>query len=94
MPFIFDFYDNYQVVTTPDFDNDLDVDGIDFLTWQRGESPIPLGASDFADWESQFGSTLPAVATEAAAAVIPEPTSVVLLVVGMASFRFRRNGLA
>ena len=39
-----------------DFDDDNDVDGIDFLLWQQGESPNPLSASDLADWEANFGT--------------------------------------
>ena len=31
-------------------DSDRDVDGADFLTWQRGDSPNPLSASNLADW--------------------------------------------
>ncbi len=29
-----------------DNQNDCDVDGFDFLKWQRGDSPNPLSASD------------------------------------------------
>jgi autotransporter-associated beta strand protein len=62
--------------TPGDFDLDNDVDGLDFLKWQRGGSPNPLSASDLSDWESYFGTVVPAIA---AAVTVPEPSSVVLL---------------
>ncbi len=64
-----------------DFDQDLDVDGADFLRWQRGESPAPFSATDLSKWETNFGSaSLNAIST-----AVPEPTTVVLLAIGMAS---------
>jgi hypothetical protein len=33
--------------------SDGDVDGRDFLVWQRGGSPAPAG--DLADWQSNYG---------------------------------------
>ena len=41
---------------TGDFDLDGDVDGYNFLKWQRGESPNPLSQSDLADWEANYGT--------------------------------------
>jgi len=54
-----------------DFDNDMDVDGEDFLVWQRtlGDD-ISLGL-----WESNFGNTV----STASAAGVPEPSSMLLL---------------
>jgi len=47
------------LISTPvlagDFDMDGDVDGNDFLWWQRGQSTTPLSPTDLADWESQYG---------------------------------------
>jgi hypothetical protein len=40
-----------------DFDGDGDVDGADFLVWQRGGSPNPLSSSDLANWQASFGDT-------------------------------------
>jgi hypothetical protein len=72
-----------------DFDIDGDVDGFDFLQWQRGESPDPLSQSDLADWEANYGMVAP---LSAASAAVPEPTSLVLLSMGglLALGRVRR----
>ena len=71
-----------------DFDGDNDVDGNDFLLWQRGVGkPNPtladgdanddnvVNGDDLAIWESEFGMPQ----TVAAAASIPEPGSLLLL---------------
>jgi hypothetical protein len=59
-----------------DFDLDGDVDGSDFLKWQRGETPISFSALDFNDWEMNYG----AVASLAAISVtVPEPSTCILL---------------
>jgi hypothetical protein len=55
-----------------DFDGDLDVDGRDFLIWQRGGSPSSLSATDLAAWQSNYGAPLVAVTT------VPEPSSLAL----------------
>lgn len=39
-----------------DFDNDNDVDGNDFLIWQRGESPNSGSAEDLAEWQANYGT--------------------------------------
>jgi hypothetical protein len=76
-----------QYVSTPadaDFDNDGDVDGSDFLTWQRGvgvgstnaqgnaDGDGDVDGEDLAIWKAQFGQT--GLATSTAAAV-PEPST-------------------
>ncbi len=68
--------------TPGDFDGDGDVDGADFLKWQRGESPngvpgVSVSAADLAEWQGAYGNLTAAVGA------VPEPTSVLLLV-GMA----------
>ncbi len=67
-----------------DFDGDLDVDGADFLKWQR-----ELGdAANLALWEGNFGTT----AAAAAAASVPEPASWILVcTMAMATIRLRRR---
>jgi hypothetical protein len=74
-------------VDDADFDGDNDVDGNDFLIWQRGlgagnsnatgdaDNDLDVDANDLAIWKTQFGtggSVVPAVAS------IPEPSAIVL----------------
>jgi MYXO-CTERM domain-containing protein len=96
---------NYTTdVITPtedaDFDADGDVDGADFLTWQRGVGTASGGtlaqgdangdgainATDLGIWKSQFGP--------GAVAAVPEPTSAALaaIVVAAGAFIRRRRG--
>jgi len=63
-----------------DFDGDGDVDGLDFLKWQRGKLASPLSASDLADWEMNFGTATP---LSAASTVVPEPSTGMLLLCWM-----------
>jgi len=56
-----------------DFDGDSDVDGNDFLVWQRGLGTTHSAAT-LATWKANFGAT-----ATAAAAAVPEPTSIALL---------------
>jgi fibronectin-binding autotransporter adhesin len=79
-------------VTTPgDFDNDGDVDGRDFLVWQRGGSPTPLSAADLATWQANYG-TGPLVA-ELSTTSVPEPTGAVLAIAcGFAVLAWRKRG--
>lgn len=71
-----------------DFDQNGAIDGFDLLMWQRGESPEPLGAADFVDWEANFGGTL------GVAAGVPEPGAMCLALLaaagGAGAVRLRR----
>jgi hypothetical protein len=75
-----------SVIDDADFDQDGDVDGADFLTWQRNvATPSPTLAQgnangdsvvdgvDLGIWENQFGTSV------VASTNVPEPGSVVLL---------------
>ncbi len=67
-----------------DFDEDGDVDGADFLAWQRGFDN-PYNADDLANWEANFGFTgTVAASTTGTGAAVPEPTALVLLGMGLA----------
>lgn len=77
-----------------DFDGDGDVDGRDFLSWQRGVSPNgtpggPVSAADLADWQENYGT-----GGLASFGSVPEPSSLVLVCVAFfaAGFRTRRAG--
>lgn len=61
-----------------DYDGDDDVDGADFLAWQRGESPNGAAAGDLQDWQDNYGQGTSALGSVAA---IPEPLSFQLLAV-------------
>jgi hypothetical protein len=71
-----------------DFDGDNDVDGADFLKWQRGFGDTYDG-NDLAAWEANYGNVAPPTATSTA---VPEPATGILLVLGMAAmFAGRRT---
>ncbi|MDZ4657670.1 MAG: hypothetical protein SH868_08830 [Bythopirellula sp.] len=61
-------------IVNGDFDGDGDIDGRDFLAWQRGESPDPFSAGDLAEWKANYGP-----GPLAASVAVPEPKSSLLL---------------
>jgi len=63
-----------------DFDGNGEVNGFDFLAWQRGESPNPLSQTDLNDWESNYGApALQAAVTSA----VPEPATLLMMLVAI-----------
>jgi T5SS/PEP-CTERM-associated repeat protein len=52
-----------------DFDHDGDVDGNDFLVWQRGDSPNQGNAADLVAWRVNFGT----LASPPAGVFVAEP---------------------
>jgi hypothetical protein len=69
-----------------DFDGDGDVDGRDFLIWQRGGSPDPRSAGDLADWQANYG----VAPITGASTAVPEPASVCMLLAGSIAVLVRR----
>lgn len=71
----------YTFATNPgspgDFDFDDDVDGSDFLEWQR-EFGVSLDADDLTDWQTNYGA-----GSLAAASSVPEASSIALTMIGM-----------
>jgi len=63
-----------------DFDLDDDVDGSDFLAWQRGQSLSPLSGTDLLVWSANFGTPAPLAA---GSATVPEPRSWLLALLGV-----------
>jgi hypothetical protein len=61
-------------VTNGDFDGDGDVDGRDFLKWQREDG----SAASLAIWSHDYGTTLPSAST-----AVPEPNSALLCLVAV-----------
>ncbi len=82
--------DQYLNITIPgpgDFDGDGDVDGRDFLAWQRGGSPDPLSAADLAEWQTNYAEAISSLS--ASAVQVPEPA---FLWLGSTLLCFIRHG--
>lgn len=62
-----------------DFDGDMKVTGIDFMIWQRGDSPGGGTAGELMEWEDNYSA---GVAAAASVQAVPEPTAAMLLVLG------------
>ncbi|MCH7751481.1 MAG: PEP-CTERM sorting domain-containing protein, partial [Planctomycetes bacterium] len=90
-----------------DFDDDNDVDGVDFLIWQRGlgvgsthaegdaNGDSIVNEADLAVWEAQYGSPPPLSAPLSVSSTVPEPASAVLVLLGLAWLgRCRARGRA
>ena len=69
-----------------DFDEDGDIDGNDFLVWQRGGSPNGATAGDLNEWETNYGPAAVAVSTS-----VPEPTTGLLFSIGLGGLWGRRR---
>jgi hypothetical protein len=71
-------FDDMSLILVPpgDYDVDGDVDGNDFLVWQRGGSPAPNSAADLAVWRTNFGFPPPVAAANLTS--VPEPATAVL----------------
>lgn len=70
-----------------DFDSDGDVDGSDFLAWQRNDGTL----SGLSDWQGSYPAA--ALAAGSAVSAVPEPTSVALIALsalGLVALKPRR----
>jgi autotransporter-associated beta strand protein len=62
-------------ITTPgDFDGDGDVDGRDFLVWQRNTA-----VGNLADWQANYGTGALTAAVTASSTAVPEPGTICLV---------------
>lgn len=68
-----------------DFNADGDVDGADFLAWQRGEVTNPPDPNDLSNWQSNYGVISPTTAA------VPEPASAGLLAVSFVILFCKRH---
>ena len=75
-------------IESADFDDDGDIDGFDFLKWQRGDTPGLGSAEEYALWESQFGNMVPLSALTVA---VPEPSTLLLASLAGLVFGCRRR---
>jgi len=85
-----------------DFDEDNDVDGQDFLAWQRGFGSAGgladgdangdgvVNGSDLAIWEGQFGTVAALGALAGASTAVPEPTTLGLFLAATGLLLTRR----
>jgi hypothetical protein len=74
-----------------DYNNDGSVDGSDFLAWQRGETFVPLGESELAAWQANYGAPL---SLTTASTSIPEPSTCLgIVIIGFVSMICRRRQL-
>lgn len=84
-------YANFSITdptatSTGDFDMDTDIDGQDFLLWQR-EFGNTLGADDLNVWRTNYGGSVPQLVGSVTA--VPEPTAGMLLLGSTAFFMTR-----
>lgn len=66
-----------------DFDADQDVDGADFLAWQRDQN-----VGDLTDWDTHYGTPAPALP---AISAVPEPSSLVLVTITLFGILLRKR---
>jgi len=66
-----------------DFDDDGDVDGDDFLKWQRDLG----GATDLANWQTEYGAITPSLSA------VPEPGTALLISIAAVGLSLRRRYL-
>ena len=71
-----------------DFNFDDQVDGKDFLVWQRGDTINPLSGSDLALWQSIYNASVTAAVT-----TVPEPATLLLLILAGSCWSLRRSAL-
>ena len=78
-----DFKQFFSSPGTPgDFDTDGDVDGVDFLLWQRNP-----GVGNLSDWQNNYG----AGGAQAVATSVPEPSALLLLAIGSSALFSNRS---
>ena len=83
--------------TTPalggDYNNDGVVDAADYIVWRQGMG-VTYMPSDFDIWRAHFGQTADSGAGTTVNAAVPEPTTLVLLILAAGGWCLRRGRTA
>ena len=89
-----------SAVETADFNEDQDIDGGDFLVWQRGlqagstlaagdaNADMTVDELDLTVWQQQFGTESPTLASSQA---VPEPSTAILCLLSLLACSTRRQ---
>jgi hypothetical protein len=87
-----DTFGELSVVLAGDYNFDGNVDAADYVMWRKAESSTAQG---YADWFANFGATSAgggsAAGFASANAVVPEPGSAGLALVGLLALAYRRR---
>ncbi|MGI9427213.1 MAG: hypothetical protein ACR2NM_01050, partial [Bythopirellula sp.] len=88
-------FDDVRLDASPALDGDFgldgDVDGLDFLAWQRGESNNPGSQAELSDWQTNYGG---AALSGVNPVFVPEPaTGGLLVLVSLAVTSSLRKGI-
>jgi hypothetical protein len=81
-----DFFSLGEVGVPGDFDGDGDVDGRDFLVWQRGETTPALDPALLAEWQNAYNA-----GGLAAVSAVPEPGTLCLTALSLAAMIFPKR---
>lgn len=81
------FVSDLVATLSGDYNEDGNINGGDFLWWQRGESPLPKSMSDLQMWQAQYGATT----SSSVSLSVPEGSSFLLACAAMISGFSRRR---
>jgi hypothetical protein len=73
-----------------DYNNNGTVDAADYVVWRKTDG----SAAGYNAWRAHFGQTAGSGAGDNANAVVPEPTTLVILIVAAFGIRLRRRQIA
>jgi hypothetical protein len=70
---------------TGDYNNDGKVDAADYVVWRKDPASFGGDPDGYNDWAANFGAMAGAGSSGQAVGAVPEPTSVALLMLGVAA---------
>lgn len=83
-----------SAVQTGDFNGDGTINAADYVVWRKGLGTT-YTQNDYNIWRAHFGQTTGIGSSTSANAAVPEPRTLVLILVGIAaSFKFRRAAVS